>query len=206
MKNLILILTMLTFFACNDSVSEDIQFQDPESKGNLTILDDYYATGYHLGTADADWLVDQTWSSGKCMTMEFEPESVQVPIVYITGSNGGGFNNFVMNDISLKKISYDCMTSTVTQELAFDEFISIYPYKDGYTQILEQKINVSTGTNKAFYEGILAGFKNRLCGWSITMPFNFTNCDEIDLPTSVGGSGSGSGLGDPPCIRCSNNS
>lgn len=201
MKNLILILTLLSFFACNDTMNEDIAIQDPESgRTPAPTLADYYAAGYDIGTGDADWLVDQTWTKVKCVEPKFKSTN------YTIDTNENGVL-VVSQGAELDKNQFltSCLITTVTQELAFDEFISIYPYKVGYTQHLQSKINSSSGTSRAFHQGILAGFKNRLCGWSITMPFNFTNCSAIDLPPSGGGSGTGSGgsgLGDPPCVNC----
>lgn len=197
MKNLILIVLLIPFTACNDSFNESLEI---ESK-NLSFptgrtTQDYYDEGYDIGTGDADWLVDQTWIKVNCVESKFKTTD-------FTFEDENGFF-MVSQGLKLDKNQYltSCLLTTVTQELAFDEFISIYPYKDGYTQILEDKIASTNGNNKAFYQGILAGFKNRLCGWSITMPFNFTYCDAIDLPGSEGSTGGPSTDGPEICIDC----
>ncbi|MEM9299685.1 MAG: hypothetical protein AAGA64_15025 [Bacteroidota bacterium] len=164
---------------------------------------EFYNTGYAIGTSDADWLVAQTWQAGTCVAVSFEIKTEKVRVRYtVHGGNLILARIFTPTVYRLKRNSFTCPTTTLTQELAFDNFISIYPHQVGYIQILEDQIDSTILNDKAFYEGVLAGFKNRLCGWSINMPFNFTNCDAVDLPGSTTVIGGPSGGGPTLCPSC----
>jgi hypothetical protein len=186
MKKLILILTLFTFFACNDTTSEELQVESPESTipGYQETLIAHYEAGYHIGTADADMIVTQTWTNEECYALEFESKEVEVSVVYWI--NGWpAHTTFTTNEISVKwnDESYACPMTSTAQLLGFQQFVGIGPYS-GYVQALEAKVASSILYEKAFYEGILAGFNNRLCGLSMTMPFNYTNCDAHDVPNT----------------------
>ncbi|MEL7002286.1 MAG: hypothetical protein AAFN93_06070 [Bacteroidota bacterium] len=219
MKKIMPVIVLLGLFACNDVYENEIQLDgtrssliggdgdgdvalpgdddpDPDpGTGNESTLDlqDYYDAGYALGASDADWLVSQTWQNGQCVQPSFKTTDYVVEINNELG--------ILTNAIKLERKLVSCPITTQAERLAFDNFISVYAHQVGYIQILENKINSSVSNSKAFYEGVLAGFKNRLCGWSITMPFNFTNCDAVDLPgsTTVIGGPSGGGTVCPTC-------
>ena len=166
----------------------------PPPPPTVPTAQEYYNAGYGIGTSDADWLVAQTWQEGKCVVSSFKQTDY---FVEINGQIG-----IITNKLKLERKLSDCPITTQAQRLAFDNFISVYSHQTGYIQILEDRVNSSIGDTRAFYEGILAGFKNRLCGWSITMPFNFVYCDAIDLPGSTTMLGGPSGGGATVCPSC----
>lgn len=207
MKNLILILTMFAFFACNDSADEVLNIEDEKGLTQIEYqqkLEAYYATGYNIGTADADMIVSQTWTKEKCYTLKFKSETVTVGVIYGTGSTIG-HTEFITNNISVDWTDKPttCQMTSTAQLLGFQQFVGIGPYS-GYTQALQNKVASTILYEKAFYEGVLAGFTDRLCGLSMTMPFNFTNCNAYNVPNTPTDRvhGGPSGGGPSLCVTC----
>lgn len=189
MKNFILILSLCVFFACNDSVNDELELKSQESilSGSAS-LEDYYAAGYHIGTADADWVVDVSFIHAECPSLDFEigQETIELP----------AGESITMTVVNRPSDSGVCVLYSNATQLGFDNFVS------GYIDLLEERVNSTILNDRAFHEGVLTGFKNRLCGHSITMPFWFVNCDEVDLPGSTNVLGGPSGDGPQLCTSC----